>query len=147
MVEIMKDLWGQYLVDLNAIRDQDISLPTLESLRKKILIKVKYTAPETAKALAPASANADPDSSDDEAQQGPTKKSHIISALSSLGIYTRGYHFKDFDQPEAKLPNHIFSLSENKILDVHKRDHSALFRHNKVCHSQSLRHKQLTRVF
>ncbi|KAI5249966.1 phosphoinositide phospholipase C [Aureobasidium subglaciale] len=134
IVDIMKESWAAYLVDLNAVTGHEISLPTLESLRKKILIKVKYTAPEAAKGTGPVvvSSNADPESeSEDESQETPAKKSHIISALASMGVYTRGCHFKDFDQPEAKLPNHIFSLSESKIIDVHKRDHSALFRHNK----------------
>ncbi|THX62624.1 phosphoinositide phospholipase C [Aureobasidium pullulans] len=134
MVDIIRDLWAPYLVDLNAATGHDVSLPTLESLRKKILIKVKYTAPEAAKGTGPVviSSNADPESgSEDESQETAVKKSHIITALASMGVYTRGCHFKDFDQPEAKLPNHIFSLSESKIIDVHKRDHSALFRHNK----------------
>ncbi|KAH0348280.1 PLC-like phosphodiesterase, partial [Aureobasidium melanogenum] len=138
MVDIIRDLWAPYLVELNAVTGHEISLPTLESLRKKILIKVKYTAPEIA-AQKPvpgvASSNVEPESgSEDEslgAQEAPVKKSHIIAALASMGVYTRGCHFKDFDQPEAKLPNHVFSLSESKIIEVHKRDHSALFRHNK----------------
>lgn len=142
MVDIIKDLWEPYLVELNAVTGHEISLPTLESLRKKILIKVKYTAPEfAAQKTGPAvvSSNADPESGSEdeshEAQETSVKKSHIINALASLGVYTRGCHFKDFDQPEAKLPNHVFSLSESKIIEVHKRDHSALFRHNKVCRS------------
>jgi len=136
MVDIIRDLWAPYMVDLNALTGHEISLPTLESLRKKILIKVKYTAPEQAakKSTGPVvvSSNADPESgSEDEPQETAVKKSHIITALANMGVYTRGCHFKDFDQPEAKLPNHIFSLSESKIIEVHKRDHSALFRHNK----------------
>jgi hypothetical protein len=109
-----------------------LNLPMLTSEQ------VKYTAPEQAakKSTGPVvvSSNADPESgSEDESQEAAVKKSHIITALASMGVYTRGCHFKDFDQPEAKLPNHIFSLSESKIIEVHKRDHSALFRHNKVC--------------
>ncbi|KAI4746041.1 phosphoinositide phospholipase C [Aureobasidium sp. EXF-12298] len=134
MVDIIRDLWAPYMVELNALTGHEVSLPTLESLRKKILIK--YTAPEQAakKSTGPVvvSSNADPESgSEDESQETAVKKSHIIAALASMGVYTRGCHFKDFDQPEAKLPNHIFSLSESKIIEVHKRDHSALFRHNK----------------
>jgi len=40
MVDIIRDMWAPYLVDLNALTGHEISLPTLESLRKKILIKV-----------------------------------------------------------------------------------------------------------
>ncbi|KAK6000084.1 hypothetical protein QM012_004072 [Aureobasidium pullulans] len=138
MVDIIRDLWAPYLVELNAVTGHEISLPTLESLRKKILIKVKYTAPEVAAQKSGStvvSSNTEPESGSEdeshEAQEAPVKKSHIITALASMGVYTRGCHFKDFDQPEAKLPNHVFSLSESKIIEVHKRDHSALFRHNK----------------
>ncbi|KAH0365498.1 PLC-like phosphodiesterase, partial [Aureobasidium melanogenum] len=138
MVDIIRDLWAPYLVELNAATGHEISLPALESLRKKILIKVKYTPPEIAArktGQATVSSNSEPESGSEdesrEAQEAPVKKSHIITALASMGVYTRGCHFKDFDQPEAKLPNHVFSLSESKIIEVHKHDHSALFRHNK----------------
>jgi hypothetical protein len=40
MVDIIRDLWAPYMVDPNALNGHEISLPTLESLRKKILIKV-----------------------------------------------------------------------------------------------------------
>lgn len=104
--------------------------------------QVKYTAPEQAAKKSPGpavtSTSVEPESgSEDESQEAAVKKSHIITALASMGVYTRGCHFKDFDQPEAKLPNHVFSLSESKINEVHKRDHSALFRHNKVCRSDT----------
>jgi hypothetical protein len=148
MVDIIRDSWAPYLVDMNVLANHDaISLPTLESLRRKILIKVKYTAPKAAKGTGPVvvSSNADPDSgSEDGAQDNVEKKSHIIPALTSMAVYTRGCHFKDFDQPEAKLPNHIFSLSETKIIDVHRRDHSALFRHNKVCRLGDRHDRELT---
>nr|POF12886.1 1-phosphatidylinositol 4,5-bisphosphate phosphodiesterase 1 [Quercus suber] len=48
MVEIIKDYWGQYLVDPPEDYDDNTPLPTLESTKNKILIKVKYTAPEKA---------------------------------------------------------------------------------------------------
>jgi hypothetical protein len=40
MVDIIRDLWAPYMVDMNAMTGHEVSLPTLESLRKKILIKV-----------------------------------------------------------------------------------------------------------
>ncbi|KAI4723221.1 phosphoinositide phospholipase C [Aureobasidium sp. EXF-10727] len=127
MVDIIRDMWAPYLVDFNAVTGHEISLPTLDSLRKKILIKDKAKNEPVV-----VSSNSNLESgSEDESQETAVKKSHIITALASMGVYTRGCHFKDFDQPEAKLPNHIFSLSESKIIEVHKRDHSALFRHNK----------------
>ena len=138
MVEIMKEEWGAHLIDLHMKADENTPLPTLDSLRNRILIKVKYSAPGNAakkgkKAPAnPSGVGMEGGSSEDEDQAEALNKGHIIPELGSLGIYTRSYHFKDFNQPEAKVPTHIFSLSETKLLDTHKRDAPALFRHNKV---------------
>nr|POF26180.1 1-phosphatidylinositol 4,5-bisphosphate phosphodiesterase 1 [Quercus suber] len=46
MVEIIKDYWGCYLIDPPEDYNDSTPLPTLESVRNKILIKVKYTPPE-----------------------------------------------------------------------------------------------------
>lgn len=56
-----------------------------------------------------------------------------MTALSELGVYTRAYTFKAFSQPEATIPTHVFSLSENKVHDMHPDPSSgpALFEHNK----------------
>lgn len=43
MVEIMEDNWKQYLAPMPDDFTDDTPLPTLESLRKRILVKVKYT--------------------------------------------------------------------------------------------------------
>lgn len=106
MVEIMKEEWGPYLVVPEVGASDEPVLPTLESLRNRILIKVKYTAPETVKrkkTLAQKNgSNSDGESSDEEDQA--EAKGRIIPDLGCLGIYTRSYHFKSFDQPEASLP-------------------------------------------
>lgn len=34
---------------------------------------------------------------------------------------------------EAKIPTHIFSLSEKTLMEVHEEQPEALFHHNKVC--------------
>jgi len=129
MVEIMKECWAPYL-NLDVDIDDDTPLPVLETLRKQILIKVKYTAPEKTKQKhAPDTAKTEEDSSDEEEA---SNKGNIIPELGSLGIYTRSYHFKSFNQPEAKVPTHVFSLSEKKVLSTHKQQAAALFRHNKV---------------
>lgn len=128
----MKECWAPYL-NLDLEIDDDTPLPLLESLRKQILIKVKYTAPEKAsKERTSETAKTEEDSSDEEEHDEAAHKSKIIPELGSLGLYTRSYHFKSFDQPEAKLPTHVFSLSEKKVLATHSREAAALFRHNKV---------------
>lgn len=133
MVDIMKEEWGSHLVD--AVVDDTTPLPTLESMRKRILIKVKYSAPtEKAKKKAQSSSGAEVegDSSDDEGQTEAVKSGHIIPELGSMGMYTRSYHFNSFDQPEAKLPCHVFALSEKKLIETQRKDPYGLFMHNKV---------------
>lgn len=136
MVSIMKEAFSDYLapeldVDAN-------ELPSPESLKRKILIKVKYARPET---LSEAEQTDDPSDSGDErlpvAGEGeavpvkPKKPTKIIQELSRLGVYTKAISFKTWTQPEAKMPTHIFSLAEKKYLD-HRENHSeSLFEHNR----------------
>ncbi|KAG8631605.1 hypothetical protein KVT40_000745 [Elsinoe batatas] len=108
MVEIMKEYWGPYLID-NFDWNEKTPLPSLDELRKKILIKVKYSPPEQAK---PTAGGKD---SEDESQSVSVSKGKIIPELGNMGLYTRSYHFTDFDQPEAKYPTHVFSMSEFKL--------------------------------
>ncbi|WPG97532.1 phosphoinositide phospholipase C [Acrodontium crateriforme] len=136
MVEIMKDNWRQYLVSIPDNFSDQTPLPNLQDLKNKILIKVKYTPPETAsaeKALARSSASVDVDQehSDEESQVQPHKKGKICEALSNLGIYTRSCHFKAFTQPEAQIPSHVFALSEAKLRELQGDHGDALLTHNK----------------
>ncbi|KAK5717715.1 hypothetical protein LTR15_008554 [Elasticomyces elasticus] len=115
-------------------------LPTLAELHKRILIKVKYSPaskkaepkmPRVSRARALSNASGGQSSDSDDAQIEPEgKKSKICEALGSMGVYTRSCHFKSLDQPEAKMPTHIFALSETKVLDVLEEQPEALFRHN-----------------
>ena len=133
MVDIMREEWGPFLINLEV--DDGSTLPTLDVLRKRILIKVKYSAPDKAakkRAQSAKGAEVEAESSEEDDQTGASQNGHIIPALGSMGMYTRSYHFKSFDQPEAKLPCHVFSLSESKLIDTNKRDPAALFHHNKV---------------
>jgi hypothetical protein len=137
MVEIINDYWGAYLVPIPADFDENTPLPPLESMRKRILIKVKFTPPEKAtaskasKTLSRTSSKDDDDeSSEDDLATEPAKKGKIIESLGKLGIYTRSCHFDSFDQPEAKIPTHIFALSEKKLLDLHESDPKSVFQHN-----------------
>lgn len=63
-------------------------------------------------------------------EQTPKKKKKMLDSLSGLGIYTRSHHFSGFDQPEANIPSHIFSLSESAVTENHETHASDLFKHN-----------------
>lgn len=144
MVEIIEQVWKRLLVE--PLSSQSEQLPNPGELRKKILIKVKYVAPE--KVASPATAvkasmqrkkSASSSSSDSDNQgsedvkkkKKQKKKSSIIEPLSALGVYTRSYHFKDLSAPEAGAPCHVFSLSEKKFMDVHESHGPTLFSHNR----------------
>lgn len=122
MVAIMKEAWKGMLVDIS--KEQANQLPSPDQLRKKILIKVKWTPlgqdPQEQKF-----------SGEENGAEDEKKKSKTLEALSQLGVYTRAYTFKNFRQPEASIPCHIFSLSEDKVVDMHKSDGDALFSHNR----------------
>ncbi|KAL9026868.1 MAG: hypothetical protein Q9196_004531 [Gyalolechia fulgens] len=137
MVEIIEQVWKGLLVEpLSGACEQ---LPSPNDLRRKILIKVKYVAPEkvTAQVSTPSlrrkkSASSSSDSDDQGSEDvKKTKKSSIIKSLSALGVYTRSYHFKDLSSPEASAPCHVFSLSEKKFMDVHETLGPTLFSHNR----------------
>lgn len=103
MVEIIKEVWSDYLVKPPSPGEDIKALPPLDQLRKKILIKVKYSPPESAKKneeqdLA-GSASDDDESAETGDPKKPAKKKKILDELSQLGIYIRGYSFKSFDQP------------------------------------------------
>lgn len=135
MVQIMQEEWAGYL--LPEPEGEVTKLPSPGELRGKIIIKVKYAPPE--KAADGASLSSGGLSKTTTATSGgsapagaPAKKaSKIIQALSKLGIYTRGVSFKSLTQPEASMPTHIFSLSENGVMEVHQKSARELFDHNK----------------
>lgn len=134
MVEIMNDYWSEFLVGVPDSFSDETPLPSLESLRKKILIKVKYTPPEKA---APtglgnrvAKTRDDSESSDDESTAEAVKKGKITEELSKMGVYTRACHFKSLEQPEARIPTHIFAVAETKLLALSRQHYEALLRHN-----------------
>jgi hypothetical protein len=140
MVEIMKDAWKGMLVDIEQQqaeqREQDIKhLPSPDQLRRKILIKVKWSPDsKTGESNNPVE-HAATHSSEEESTEGQKEKkkkaTKILQALSQLGVYTRAYSFKHFSQPEAQIPTHVFSLSEQKVIDMHEEHHEALFNHNR----------------
>ena len=125
MVEIIKSAWRGLLVDDStaSVIDQQRTtnivnkshpLPAPANLKRKILIKVKYTPPEVAKKAQEEPGKTTPrpsssSSSDDEKKSDANttsskkkakgKKKKILDELSALGIYTQSFHFKDFNQP------------------------------------------------
>lgn len=142
MVEIIEQSWKGMLVQIPT--EPCMELPSPGELRGKILVKVKYVAPETAKKkvvkdTAPQlqRAQSKSSSSESENQDGMNgeekkkKKSSIIESLSSLGVYTRSYHFKSLTSAEALVPTHVFSLSEKKLMEVHESHGPTLFSHNR----------------
>ncbi|KAL8733993.1 MAG: hypothetical protein Q9166_001754 [cf. Caloplaca sp. 2 TL-2023] len=142
MVEIIEQIWRGMLV--KPPTGECEQLPSPGELRRKVLVKVKYVAPEkvTNKAAAKAATpsmrrkKSSSSSSSDSDNQGSVdaqkkKKSAIIEPLSSLGVYTRSYHFKDLSSPESAVPCHVFSLSEKKFMEVHESHGPTLFSHNR----------------
>ena len=136
MVDIIKEAWKGLLVDVpHGSAGHHTPLPSPGDLKKKILVKVKYTPPEKArervekdasveegkagqekeksakpergrKKTGPQERSSSPSSSDEEQSHGggkpkqqKKKKKKILDELSHLGIYTRSFHFKAFDQP------------------------------------------------
>lgn len=132
MVECMNDYWKGYLVDMPKNFSDDTPLPPLSSLKKKILVKVKYTPPEKkhSKFSRSNAKGASEKDEDEEDQVDQSKKGKIIEALSKLGVYVRSCHFDSLDQPEAKIPTHIFALSESKVISLLEQNRTALFTHN-----------------
>lgn len=132
MVDIMRSEWTDHLLENDPGFDTTQTLPPLETLRNKILIKVKYSPPVTATKKEPTDGNETDtsSSSDSSIEQDHAPKAKIIEPLSSMGVYTRSYHFHSFEQPEASSPGHIFALSEAKAHDQLTDCPTAMTRHN-----------------
>ncbi|XP_044721559.1 phosphatidylinositol-specific phospholipase c, X domain-containing protein [Hirsutella rhossiliensis] len=140
MVKIMREVWQDLLVSepLDGC-DPRFRVPTLDALQNKILVKVKrapakmVAAQDTAELLA-ASANDDDVSISDDERLAPPRSPRpdkSAPALAELAVYTRSERFESFGTPQAKMPTHIFSISENRILEICQRHHRDVFMHNK----------------
>ncbi|KAJ5153009.1 uncharacterized protein N7482_009487 [Penicillium canariense] len=134
MVDIMRDAWKGLLVEVQPNLEAD-KLPKLADLKRKILIKTKsipLTKSEGKKGTPEAPTPEEPGSPPAGLQQKkPAKPVKVLEALAKMAIYTRAYHFSHFDQPEAKVPVHIFSLSERACRDAHINNCDRLFEHNR----------------
>ena len=141
MVDIMEDVWQGLMVQ--SPPENSACLPSPAELRHKILVKVKAGTrakqPEQEGQMSRATSNSLSSSEnevDDQLENATSKKKDkkqkttIIEALSAMGVYTHGYHFKSFTSPEAQVLNHVFSLSEKKLVDVNSQHGPQLFAHN-----------------
>ncbi|KIL89604.1 hypothetical protein FAVG1_07184 [Fusarium avenaceum] len=157
MVKIMKEEWGEMLVD-KPFDDTGprLQLPKLDELRRRILVKVKkapakiVVPPSTMDLPAIYANDEDASGSEDERPsqctgpslsgtnstfssqpKAPSSKVNICENLGKLAVYTRSQHYKGLATKEAKIPAHIFSISENRILELHQKQHRDMFTHNK----------------
>ncbi|KAK6086549.1 phosphatidylinositol-specific phospholipase C [Seiridium cupressi] len=136
MVQIMKEEWAGLLVEKPHDGCPTARMPRLEELRNKILVKVKKAStPDVSvsgSVLAPSTTWEDEAAnSDDERPAAKKVKTLICENLSALAVYTHSEHFKTFESQAAKTPSHIFSISENRILDLHTTKHKEMFLHNR----------------
>lgn len=139
MVQIMREVWAGHLVDMTGKSYQDIQeLPSPDTLRNKILIKVKWSTLANATSnnpheLANAVSNTSTQTDGSSSSKQQKKAAKVLDDLSKLGVYTRAYSFKSFTQPEAKIPTHVFSLDENKLghLHAHEEHGPSMFQHNR----------------
>ncbi|KAK5654351.1 hypothetical protein OQA88_7260 [Cercophora sp. LCS_1] len=106
MVQIMKEEWGDLLLDKPIDScDPNERQPLLEDLCHKILIKVKRLSDDCL--------------TEAEVERGRTlqitdirSKPPICEELAALAIYTHSEHFEDHRSLASQTPSHIFSLSE-----------------------------------
>ncbi|KAF1935716.1 PLC-like phosphodiesterase [Clathrospora elynae] len=156
MVELMNEYWKGLLLELPldpAQASETVNLPTLKDLENKILVKVKRghskppmtgptpTALQTpapplkhttsAESVATTSTTSSAEAGPNGEKKTPAPKPKVIDNLSKLGVYFGGYHYKSLDSPEAKIPTHVFSLSEKMLMEVHETDPAGLFNHNR----------------
>ncbi|KAL2854884.1 PLC-like phosphodiesterase [Aspergillus pseudoustus] len=135
MVEIMEDAFKGLLIEVTPEMEAHSTPPPLSDLKRRILVKVKWI---------PAAAQGEEDVDDrtDDLEQlaqtpsaqsasVPQKPAKILHALSRHAIFTKGFSFKQFAQPEAKVPGHVFSLSERAARQADEKYGKALFEHNR----------------
>jgi hypothetical protein len=133
MVDIMNKSWGEFLLPVPDV--EPTYLPSPAELKRKILIKVKHVPLEQDVGPSnPDTENPYPLELQTEDKSKTPKKAKPVKMtqeLSRLGIFTRGVTFKTITQPEASMPNHIFSLSEPVAIDILNKQPLEMFEHNK----------------
>lgn len=163
MVQIMKKVWKGMLVEApfeehKTVHDVD-RVPTLEELKRKILVKTKYhppdpteggltrgvgqlgisNSPQRSKTNPNTAPSSSEDSSSDEellefarlSNKPKPKKPKITRALSDLAIYIGATHFPGtFTPPQPFRATTVFSFSEKVFASHHAAFPQELFRHN-----------------
>ncbi|KAK8062595.1 1-phosphatidylinositol 4 5-bisphosphate phosphodiesterase 1 [Apiospora hydei] len=131
VVRIINKAWSEFL--LPAPTSDATVLPSPDSLRKKILIKVKQTPPEEDRTQTPDSSTSSlfKKKKTGKAEEQEDDSTPVIEPLSQLGILTRDVPFRSLDQTEAASPTHVFSLSDAALSQTHAQNPAALFRHNR----------------
>lgn len=146
IINALKLTFGEMLVD------QPINfeghLPSPDTLKNKILVKVKKTSPMSNLGIddngkfVSSSTTCTSFSESNDTGNTPRKNSlklrkrsssKVIDTLSELGVYIQGVKFRNFSLPESKTFNHCFSLSEKVINSMLKDDLklSAIDKHNR----------------
>ncbi|KAL4870848.1 hypothetical protein BDV12DRAFT_165348 [Aspergillus spectabilis] len=140
MVEIMEDAFKGLLIEITPEMEARETVPLLSDLKRKILVKVKWVPPT-------AEGQEDVDDKTDDLEQlaqtnstgassqttsqPPPKPAKILHSLSRHAVFTKGFSFRQFSQPEAKVPGHVFSLSERAARQADEKYGKALFEHNR----------------
>ncbi|KAF7177322.1 hypothetical protein CNMCM7691_005281 [Aspergillus felis] len=137
MVEIMEEAWKGMLIEVTPELEATQAPPPLETLKRKILIKVKWV-PATGDGQGEAqkddridTLDTPPSPHQDDEHAPPKKPSKFLHSLSRLAVFTKGFSFHQFTQPEAKVPGHVFSLSESAAREAYAKHRDALLEHNR----------------
>ncbi|KAL5332986.1 PLC-like phosphodiesterase [Aspergillus crustosus] len=141
MVEIMEDAFKGLLIEITPEMEALESVPPLSKLKRKILLKVKWVATsdegqqedvddktDDLEQLAQTNSSSTPSQTPSQPPQKPAK---ILHSLSRHAVFTKGFSFRQFSQPEAKVPGHVFSLSERAARQADEKYGKALFEHNR----------------
>ncbi|KAI0201815.1 PLC-like phosphodiesterase [Astrocystis sublimbata] len=140
MVRIMKEEWAGVLVEQPHESCPTDRMPRLGELLGKILVKVKKGSLSTESSmtigsLSPKIVVVDDEtvsgSEDDRSSKRPPPKVPICENLSNLAVYTHSEHFVNSNSFTSKTPSHIYSIAENKILDLWETKREELFTHNR----------------
>lgn len=138
MVQIMKEEWAGMLIEKPDDNCPIERMPKLGELLNKILVKVKRPASKdnsgttsTMSTLVPSSTMDDDGSGSDDGASIKKARTPIGEKLGALAVYTHSEHFKNFESHAAKIPSHIFSISESRILDLFTTKHREMFHHNR----------------
>lgn len=110
MVDIMRDVWKDLLLDNSPSHDAPSKLASPGELRKKILVKAKCVIQSTPSQASDAASSppveavrsSSSSSSSDgvlERSQQKTTKNKILEALSRLAVYTKAFRFSSLNQP------------------------------------------------